>query len=409
MENKKRDFIWNLIGTSINSFNSLFFMIVINHINLKSEAGVFTYAYSLICLFFILATFYNRVYQISKSDKFSSKDFILYRILSSILTIIIVFLFSIINGYNLFKLSVIMLICLFRMIEAISDAVYGVLQYKGYLYKSGISLSLKGIIGLIGFTLVDYFTKSITLALVSLIILNLAFFYFYDYKNVKEYLSGKASFNNILLILKETLPIFIYSFLAMYVANICKYMLDYFDTEEAQNIFGIIFMPSTVIGLCSAYIVVPIITSLNDLLKKKKYKEFNKLVSKMMIILVGVGVVAIIAAYVLGIPVLNVLYGMDLSNYKNLLLLVLVGATFYTLANVYSQVLVLLNVHKMQTLIYVVMSIVSTLICYFLISSYKLSGSVYSYVIFMFILLILYLILYFYTLIKIKRRNEESV
>lgn len=407
MENKKRDFIWNLIGTSINSFNSLFFMIVINHINLKSEAGVFTYAYSLICLFFILATFYNRVYQISKSDKFSSKDFILYRVLSSILTVIIVFLFSIINGYNLFKLSVIMLICLFRMIEAISDAVYGVLQYKGYLYKSGISLSLKGIIGLIGFTLVDYFTKSITLALVSLIILNLAFFYFYDYKNVKEYLSGKASFNNILLILKETLPIFIYSFLAMYVANICKYMLDYFDTEEAQNIFGIIFMPSTVIGLCSAYIVVPIITSLNDLLKSKKYKEFNKLVSKMMIILVGVGVVAIIAAYVLGIPVLNVLYGMDLSNYKNLLLLVLVGATFYTLANVYSQVLVLLNVHKMQTLIYVVMSIVSTLICYLLISSYKLSGSVYSYVIFMFILLILYLILYFYTLIK--RRNEESV
>lgn len=407
MENKKRDFIWNLIGTSINSFNSLFFMIVINHINLKSEAGVFTYAYSLICLFFILATFYNRVYQISKSDKFSSKDFILYRVLSSIFTVIIVFLFSIINGYNLFKLSVIMLICLFRMIEAISDAVYGVLQYKGYLYKSGISLSLKGIIGLIGFTLVDYFTKSITLALVSLIILNLAFFYFYDYKNVKEYLSGKASFNNILLILKETLPIFIYSFLAMYVANICKYMLDYFDTEEAQNIFGIIFMPSTVIGLCSAYIVVPIITSLNDLLKSKKYKEFNMLVSKMMIILVGVGVVAIIAAYVLGIPVLNVLYGMDLSNYKNLLLLVLVGATFYTLANVYSQVLVLLNVPKMQTLIYVVMSIVSTIICYFLISNYKLSGSVYSYVIFMFILLILYLILYFYTLIK--RRNEESV
>ena len=407
MENKKRDFIWNLIGTSINSFNSLFFMIVINHINLKSEAGVFTYAYSLICLFFILATFYNRVYQISKSDKFSSKDFILYRVLSSILTVIIVFLFSIINGYNLFKLSVIMLICLFRMIEAISDAVYGVLQYKGYLYKSGILLSLKGIIGLIGFTLVDYFTKSITLALVSLIILNLAFFYFYDYKNVKEYLNGKVSFNNILLILKETLPIFIYSFLAMYVANICKYMLDYFDTEEAQNIFGIIFMPSTVIGLCSAYIVVPIITSLNDLLKKKKYKEFNKLVSKMMIILVGVGVVAIIGAYILGIPVLNILYGMDLSDYKNLLLLVLVGATFYTLANVYSQVLVLLNVHKMQTLIYVVMSIVSTIICYFLISNYKLSGSVYSYVIFMFILLILYLILYFYTLIK--RRNEESV
>ncbi len=407
MENKKRDFLWNLIGTSINSFNSLFFMIVINHINLKSEAGVFTYAYSLICLFFIVATFYNRVYQISKSDKFGSKDFIFYRVLSSLLTILIVFLFSIINGYNLFKLSVIMLICLFRMIEAISDAVYGVLQNNGYLYKSGISLSLKGVLGLIGFTLIDYFTKSITLSLIGLIIVNVVLSYFYDYRNVKKYLSGKINFGNILLIFKETLPIFIYSFLAMYVANICKYMLDYFDTAEAQNIFGIIFMPSTVIGLCSAYIVVPIITNLNDLLKSKKYKEFNKLVSKMMIILVGIGVLSIICAYILGIPVLNILYGMDLGDYKNLLLLVLVGATFYTLSNVYSQVLVLLHVHKMQTLIYVVMSIVSTLICYFLISSYKLSGSVYSYVIFMFILLILYLVLYFYTLSK--KRNEESV
>ena len=127
----------------------------------------------------------------------------------------------------------------------------------------------------------------------------------------------------------------------------------------------------------------------------------------MMIILVGIGVLSIICAYILGIPVLNILYGKDLGDYKNLLLLVLVGATFYTLSNVYSQVLVLLHVHKMQTLIYVVMSIVSTLICYFLISSYKLSGSVYSYVIFMFILLILYLVLYFYTLSK--KRNEESV
>ena len=146
MENRKKDFIWNFIGSSINSFNSLFFMIAINHINLKSEAGVFTFAYSLICLFFILSTFFNRVYQISNYEKYTHKDFIDFRILSSILTIIIVTIFSFINNYNFFKIGVILLICLFRMIESISDAVYGILQKNNQLYKSGISLTIKGIV-----------------------------------------------------------------------------------------------------------------------------------------------------------------------------------------------------------------------------------------------------------------------
>lgn len=403
MENKKRDFFWNLIGFSINSFNSLFFMIAINHINTKGEAGIFTYAYSLICLFFVLATFYNRVYQISKSDEFGAKDFIFYRAITALLTILIVFVFSLINGYSLFKITVIMLICLFRMIESISDAVYGVMQEHKKLYVSGISLTLKGIIGIIAFVIVDLFTKNINLSLISLIIINLLLFYFFDIKYTKKYITGNVDFNNIKHVFIDSLPIFIYSFLSMYVANICKYMLDYFDTAEVQNIFGIIFMPSTMIGLCSSYIVVPIITSLNDLFKNKKYEEFNKLVSKMMIILTGIGVLACICGFTIGIPVLNILYNMNLNEYTLLLVIILLGATFYTIANVYSQVLVLLHVHKKQTMIYIVMSILSTVICYLLISQYKLAGAVYSYLIFMFILLILYLLLYFNTLKKYKK------
>ena len=387
MENRKKDFIWNFIGSSINSFNSLFFMIAINHINLKSEAGVFTFAYSLICLFFILSTFYNRVYQISNYEKYTPKDFIDFRILTSILTIIIVTIFSFINNYNFFKIGVILLICLFRMIESISDAVYGILQKNNQLYKSGISLTIKGIVGIIAFVITDLLTKSILISLVSLIIINALLFFTFDIKNAKEYIYG----------------IFIYSFLAMYVANSSKYILDYFDTAEAQNIFGIIFMPSTIIGLCSSYIVVPIITSLNNLFKNKNIDKFNKMVRNMMLSLIFIGVLACLCGLTIGIPVLNIMYGINLNAYRIHLVIVLIGATFYTLANVYSQVLVLLNVHKEQTIIYLIMTIVSTIICYVLISAFKLTGAIYAYLIFMAILLIMYLFLYYRTLNKYKR------
>lgn len=403
MENRKKDFIWNFIGSSINSFNSLFFMIAINHINLKSEAGIFTFAYSLICLFFILSTFYNRVYQISNYEKYTPKDFIDFRMLTSILTIVIVAIFSFINNYNFFKIGVILLICLFRMIESISDAVYGILQKNDQLYKSGISLTIKGVVGIITFVIIDLLTKNILVSLVSLIIVNVLFFFIFDIKNAKEYIYGMFNFDNFKRILKDTLPIFIYSFLAMYVANSSKYILDYFDTAEAQNIFGIIFMPSTIIGLCSSYIVVPIITNLNNLFKNKDIDKFSKLVRNMILSLVLIGILACLCGLTIGIPVLNIMYGINLDAYRIHLVIVLIGATFYTLANVYSQVLVLLNVHKEQTLIYLIMTVVSTIICYVLISAYKITGAIYAYLAFMAILLIMYLFLYYKTLNKYKR------
>lgn len=403
MENRKKDFIWNFIGSSINSFNSLFFMIAINHINLKSEAGVFTFAYSLICLFFILSTFYNRVYQISNYEKYTPKDFIDFRILTSVLTITVVTIFSFINNYNFFKIGVILLICLFRMIESISDAVYGILQKNNQLYKSGISLTIKGVVGIIAFVITDLLTKNILISLVSLIIVNALLFFIYDIKNAKEYIYGIFNFDNLKKILKDTLPIFIYSFLAMYVANSSKYILDYFDTAEAQNVFGIIFMPSTIIGLCSSYIVVPIITNLNNLFKNKDIDKFNKMVRNMMLSLIFIGVFACLCGLTIGIPVLNIMYGINLDAYRTHLVIVLIGATFYTLANVYSQVLVLLNVHKEQTLIYLIMTVVSTIICYVLISAFKLTGAIYAYLVFMAILLIMYLFLYYKTLKKYKR------
>ena len=289
------------------------------------------------------------------------------------------------------------------MIESISDAVYGILQKNNQLYKSGISLTIKGIVGIIAFVITDLLTKSILISLVSLIIINALLFFTFDIKNAKEYIYGIFNFDNLKKILKDTLPIFIYSFLAMYVANSSKYILDYFDTAEAQNIFGIIFMPSTIIGLCSSYIVVPIITSLNNLFKNKNIDKFNKMVRNMMLSLIFIGVLACLCGLTIGIPVLNIMYGINLNAYRIHLVIVLIGATFYTLANVYSQVLVLLNVHKEQTIIYLIMTIVSTIICYVLISAFKLTGAIYAYLIFMAILLIMYLFLYYKTLNKYKR------
>ena len=48
--NTKKNVIWNMIGTTANAFNSLFFMIIVTRINGLKDSGIFTLAFSLACL-----------------------------------------------------------------------------------------------------------------------------------------------------------------------------------------------------------------------------------------------------------------------------------------------------------------------------------------------------------------------
>ena len=81
----KKNVIWNAIGTTFNSFNSLFFMIIVTRMNGIDQSGVFTMAFSLACLFCIFAGYEGRVYQVTDvnadfSDSNNSSSVISFKI-----------------------------------------------------------------------------------------------------------------------------------------------------------------------------------------------------------------------------------------------------------------------------------------------------------------------------------------
>ena len=50
-----KNFIWNSIGTGFNSFNSLFFLILVTRINGLVEAGIFSIAYATSTILYTIA------------------------------------------------------------------------------------------------------------------------------------------------------------------------------------------------------------------------------------------------------------------------------------------------------------------------------------------------------------------
>lgn len=396
MKKEKKNFIWNTIGLTFNAFISLFLLIIVKRINGLNIAGIFTYSFSLCCLFFIISIFYSRTFQVSEYKReFNFNDYLVFRIIFDILSLALIFIFSIISGFDKYKILVIILLMIYKCIEALCDSIFGQIQIEGNLYKTGISYTLKFALGIFVFFLVDYFTKNLLLSIVGLNIVSLLILFFYDIPALKIKASklniNKDKLKRLFII---TFPVFIYTFLENYLSNSQKMIMTYFIDNKLQTIFGILIMPATMILLVGNYIIMPFINDLTNKFKNKKYNEFDNLVTKICLVVFIIGLLCIIVAYFLGIPVLNFIYSINLEEYKLLLIIIMIGAVLNSIIMVLTNVLTIINVNKIQTFIYLIMSILATLITIMLASIYKINGLCYSYLITFIVLFIIYFITY---------------
>lgn len=403
--NEKKNFIWNFLGLTVNSFNSLFYLIIINRVNNTTEAGIFTFAFSLITLFYFIGTYYNRAYQIS-NDKYNNKEFIINRIISCFIMLFICIAYCILMKYELHKLTIIILICIFRLLEAFADVFYGIVHKKGELYKAGKSMFFKSLIGLIGFIILDLMFKNVVIAILQLIIINLIGIIFYDYRNSNKYVEKDFKVSNVFDIYKKTLPIFVFTFLSMYLVNASKYTLDHYSTADIQNVFGIILMPGTIISLFSSYIINPYISKLDNLYKNKKIRDFKNTIKNISLVILLFGIIAEIAAFILGIPVLNILYGLKLDAYKYELMIVICGAVFLAFISVLSSAYTIMGYNYIQMYIYIVNSVIAFILSRILVVKYNIFGASLEYMIIMILQFIAYFCFYEYYCVKIKTRRN---
>lgn len=402
MDNTKKNFIWNMIGTTINAFNSLFFMIMATRINGIDDAGIFTFAFSTALLFNIIGVYSGRVYQVTDKTEATDKDFIISKVITCFVMLIVSILFVLVNNYSFYKSSIILLLCFLKMLEAFSETIYAIFQRKDSLYLTGISLTLKSLINLFIFFIIDLLTHNLVIAIIGMIITYGLIMIFYDYINIKKRIDIQKEYKKerIITILKKGFGAFIISFLTLYLINSSKYVIDYLLVEKYQTIFGILLMPATVILLFTQFIIHPFLNLITDCVHDKKYDDLKKIIFKFLGVMILFGIVVVIVAYFLGIPVLELIYGISLNNYKKGFMVIMIGGVLYGMSSILSSILIAMRHLNIQIIIYSVVAIAITVIEYFLINIYGVMGACYTYFIMTFIVLIMFLVA---TFIFIKR------
>lgn len=406
-----KNFVWNSIGSLANASTSLLYLIIVTRINGLQDAGIFTFAFTAACLLYIVGIYSGRTYQVTEvNEKITDADYINTRCITSALVIVLALIFSIIRGYNLYKTLVIVILALLKALEAFFDVYYGIFQKRGELYKSGISMFIKAIFGTVLFLVIDIITKNIICASLAIILFYIIVFIIYDlnvYKNYKIKLE-KFNKNNILYILKFGFFTFLFSFLTQYVINAPKYAIDSHSTNDIQTIYGIIAMPATIMVLCSLFLIQPFLTKLAELNKVNNRKEFNILTLKLFLALIVLGIILLGMTYLFGIPFLKLIYGINLKQQRWSLMMIILGSILYGLASILSNSLIVLRKTFIQSIIFIIVSIIAFILSEIMVTKYNLVGASLSYLISMGCLLLFYLITYF-AVMKRCDNNEESI
>ena len=404
--NNFKNFIWNAIGLTLNSFNSLFFLVAVKRINGLGESGIFTYAFALCTILFYFSIFYNRTYQVSDyNKKYTFNQYFTVRIITIIISLLFVLVFSLVNEFNINKTLIILFLMVFKCIEAMSECFYAVLQSNEKLYKTGISLTIKTVGGFILFVLVDLLSKSIVFSLIAYCLFNLLIMLVYDYKqmkkiNITKIVLDKSKVKDIIM---DTYALCIFTILCVYIINAQKYIMTYFSSNELQSIFGMIIMPGTIVSLLGNYILYPFVNKITNNLKEHKIKNIVKITIMICMTLLIIGLLMMIILFFAGIPILNFIYAINLMEYKMAFLILFVGAILSAISIIISNVLTILRDNNRQLIIYAFVSIVTTIASIILIKSNGILGASIAYCLSQVICLVLFIVLYIFDIKKLSK------
>ncbi len=401
MQSQKKDYIWNSLGSLLQSAISPALLISITRLNGIDDSGLFSFALSLSVVFWVVSLWGGRTYQVSDVKReFSTGGYITVRFIASLIVAVSAMIFCVLNGYNTAKTSLIMTLVSFKILESVADSLYGVLQIHKKLYIAGISLTIKAVLGFGVFMIVDIATRNISYGVLAILLVNLLVIIFYDILWMRRFENVainrklfKKYFSQAVVIMRHTSIVFVVVFLTMFSLNIPRYFLDKSHPDQI-GYFGIMAMPITLLGLFISFIIQPNVVNLSELLAKGRLKEFARIVGKINQITFGIGVLSVILSYLIGVWILNVIFGININNFRLDLTIMVIGAAANAFVSIYVNLLIIMRRFKGQFYALLLTDILAVAVSMCLIKRLAMLGSVLVFILISFLQLALLLVIY---------------
>lgn len=401
-ENSERNsFIWNMIASAVNAAEAVVVLMVATRFAGIDNAGILTISFTVANLMMCIGKYGVRNYQVTDVEEKKSASSYFYSrlitlgIMAFFTACFIVFSVSF-SGYTAEKVLVVLLTVGIYGIEAFEDVFLSEFQRRERLDIGAKMFSVRWLVTLLTWcggififksillpTLLAFLVDLFVVALLSLGIskglldrkskLNEVCF---DNKILEKMENGNNSIGNeVKTILLHCLPLCVVAVLIIYLPNASKYAIDFYLDDSLQAYYGFIAMPVFVIDVISFVIFQPLLPGLAQQWAQNNRKQFAFGILKLSGIVLGISALCLLAGYFLGIPVLSILYAVDLSGYKvpfMILLFAGIAQAFIGLANA---ILVIFRKQILLTIPFVIVSLATFAGLNFTVQRYEILGA----------------------------------
>lgn len=324
----RKNLIWNSIGCLFYQGCMWLITVLVVLVSGYEDSGVLAYAIALGNMFFSLALYNMRVYQVSDvAGENSQQNYVAFRLITIVgaFVMMAIYLFATTKSSALLIASFCML--LFKADEAMSSVYYGVEQLGGRMDYIGRSQILRGLIILIGFTSVLYVTHNLDLAIIVMAVFCIAVTFLYDRKRALLMFNvvPKISLNKTKHMFRKCFPSAVTLLFYGAVVSIARQIYEINYGEELLGIYAAIATPAVLVQVMASYLYSPFIGLFAEEWKKKNYKRLAAMLFKIIGAILGVVLLLCVFAVFFGNDFLVLLYGESISSYTHILVPTLIA------------------------------------------------------------------------------------
>lgn len=391
----RKSFLWNMLGSSVYAAATILFTMIAKRVGGVEEGESFYMAFTTGQMLLTLGYFEIRPFQSTDVNmQYKAEDYFGFRLLTSALMLLGAF--AVCGIYKLFDkagtlgLVLIVLLTAYKMFDALSDVMEGEFQRRERMDLSGKSMFLRVSLALLVFILTEYLTKNLILSTVLMLLAALLAFLLFDGNWMRKMEPIRISFSRIRELFGSTILLFLGSAMCMWIWNGTKYVVEWTMDPASTLIYGIVFMPTMVINLGSGFLFKPMLTSLTRDYTEGNRGSFVKKIFQLNLATIGMTLVAMVGAFLLGVPVLSFIYKEDLTPYRGLLLLLLAGGGLNSMGILFYYALTVMRRTVLIFAGYIAVMIASIPLPILLTSKWGLTGAALSYIILMLLQLLIH-------------------
>lgn len=383
-------------------------LLVVTRVLGTYSAGVFALALTLGQQAQMLGAFEIRPFHATDvSARFSFGTYYSSRIVTTLLMVAGIAAFALVSKQLSYDALVLVLIASTRAFDAFEDVFHGELQRRGRLDLGGRAFFYRTLVTTVVFCGLVILTHSLLLASAVTLAVSLAALIALNVPVARAMFELRPDFawGPLLHLLRVCAPLFAGGFLAVYLMSAPRFGIEQFLSPEDQARFVILFMPALVINLLSLVLFKPLLTRIATHWTEGDRPAFLAVVRKAFAAVAAAFAITFAISWAFGLPLLRLVYGVDLAGHEADLLVLVVGGGLNAVGVILYYALVTMRRQRAVLIGYCVAAAVVTALAWILIPRLGMLGAGLAYGGAM---LVLALVLGFFFLAALRSEHDDD-